>query len=316
MNPSRRWCVTKHFNVSDFSIRYDDAELDLACEFLHNVPSEFSQARYAIFQVERGQDTGKYHCQGYLELSKPIRLTGVKSTFPCLADAHLEAARGTREAARDYCRKEDTAVLGPVEVGHWDAGGQGHRSDLDALVEAVQEGQDDHAIATAYPKAFLLHGSKIASLRAALAKKPEDKGFQPRPWQQELIDELKEEADDRTIIWVLDSKGGQGKSRLAFHLYCEYGACVLDGKVNDMAYAYNGERIVIFDISRAAAEHSDHLYSMAEKIKNRLVVSGKYNSCTKVADHKVHVVFFANEHPKDGKWSEDRVKTINLDIIV
>lgn len=315
----RRCVWTLHFNLDDYPIDpavtdEDEARMHLALDFLNDFPVNFASTRYSIAQAERGADTRRIHIQGYSEFDKSMRITSVKNSIPCLGGAHIEAARGSREQCRDYCRKADTQVSEPVEVGHFNAGGQGHRSDLDGLVEAVQQGKSDHEIASEYPKAFMLHGQKIAPLRQALKKPRRDTAFVPRPWQKELMERLEEEADDRTILWVLDSQGGKGKSRLAKHLVCEHGATALTGKLNDMTFLYNEERIVIFDISRSAAEHSDHLYTMAEHLKDGMIISNKYISIRKMPEHNVHVVFFANQRPAEGKWSEDRVTIINLDI--
>jgi len=315
----RRLCWTKNFNVDDFQIdtditTEDEARMELAHDFISNFETAFATSRYSIAQVERGEETGRIHIQGYSEWSAPIKLITVLTKIPCLLGSHFELPKGTRDQCRDYCRKEDTQVSDPVEVGEWVSGGQGHRTDLDNFTSAIKEGKSDYELANDWTKHFLLHGNKVTQLRAALKKRPRDESFHPKTWQQDIIDRVKAPADDRTILWVLDSRGGKGKSRLARHLFCEYGACLLSGKVADMAYMYNGERIVVFDITRAAAEHSDHLYTMAEAIKNRMVISTKYMSTTKYCEEDVHVIFFANEHPKEGKWSDDRVTLINLDV--
>lgn len=72
-----------------------------------------------------------------------------------------------------------------------------------------------------------------------------------------------------------------------------------------MAYAYNGEPMVFFDVTRTQAEHMDHLYQFAEQLKNGIIFSSKYESGTKCFDPP-HVVFFANQGPHPGKWSADR----------
>jgi len=118
--------------------------------------------------------------------------------------------------------------------------------------------------------------------------------------------------DDRHIFWVRDSLGGQGKSRMTAHLMRNHGAIRLAGRCADMAYLYKKERIAIFDISRAAVEHTDHLYSFAEELKNGSVVSTKYTSSVKQFEAP-HVVFFSNSLPKEGKWSADRLILIDLD---
>ena len=67
----------------------------------------------------------------------------------------------------------------------------------------------------------------------------------------------------------------------------------------------------VFDISRAAAEHVPHLYSMAEMTKNGLIVSNKYES-RQLAFAPMQVIFFSNESWDRSKFSHDRVKEMNL----
>lgn len=317
---NRRYIGTLFLDLDDYNViasndpLQDSIDLHLTwLEDFANSAEVREHCRGAIATCEQCPDTGRIHIHWYAELKKPMRATGLCAAVPLFANSHWEVARGTSADCVAYCSKEDSKVFGPVTVGSFETH-QGHRSDLDAFTAMVMEGASDAEIARAYPKTYLLHGAKIAALRAAIKTRPGDAAFIPKQWQQDLINRVKGPADDRSIIWVLDSRGGQGKSRLARHLYCEHGACVLSGKVADMAYLYNGERIVIFDITRAAAEHSDHLYTMAEQIKNRMVISTKYMSCTKACDEDVHVIFFSNQRPKEGMWSDDRVTLINLDL--
>lgn len=99
--------------------------------------------RYAIWQRESGE-AGTEHLQGYIELAKPQRLSWLKNVIP---RAHFEIARGTRDQARDYCRKSDTRVAGPFEYGEWKNGGQGSRSDLNAVKELIDNGAGEQEIA-------------------------------------------------------------------------------------------------------------------------------------------------------------------------
>eukprot|EP00967_Tisochrysis_lutea_P094002 scaffold136367_cov16-Tisochrysis_lutea.AAC.2 len=169
-----------------------------------------------------------------------------------------------------------------------------------------------HSVAEQHPTEFVKFNRGLRALQDELQETPADEGLHPYPWQQRLLDMVTGDPDDRTIVWVLDRRGGVGKSRLAKHLVLNYGAILLEGRLQDMCYTYNKEPIAVFDISRAAAEHSDHLYSMAEKLKNGLYLSTKYESRQKVFNPP-HVIFFANQHPDYEKWSRDRIKVIDLD---
>jgi len=96
------------------------------------------KCRYAIWQEESAPGTGTRHYQGYVEFTTPVRLSGVRKL---LERAHWEPRRGTREQARDYCRKPDR-LDGPWELGSFDAGGAGRRTDLaDAIVTLGRRGR-------------------------------------------------------------------------------------------------------------------------------------------------------------------------------
>lgn len=94
-------------------------------------------ASYLVWQLEEGEE-GTQHIQGYVELEKRMRLTGVKKL---LKRAHFERRRGTSKQASDYCKKEDTRIDGPFEFGHLSVPEQGKRNDLLALKEDIDNGK-------------------------------------------------------------------------------------------------------------------------------------------------------------------------------
>ncbi|AUM61791.1 Rep [uncultured virus] len=102
----------------------------------------FPGERYVIWQLEKGKN-GITHIQGYIELSSPQRISAIKAIIP---RAHIEVRGGTREKARDYCRKEDTRIEGPFERGNFGAGGAGRRNDLIEIKSKIDEGKDELSI--------------------------------------------------------------------------------------------------------------------------------------------------------------------------
>jgi len=153
---SRAWCFTVHeqHGADDDDrrgVREDDdgdggggdvglrARLDAAI----NPAIVSGRVRYCIFQLERGAATGRVHAQGYIEFSGPTRLAGCNRLFV----GHWEVRRGSRDQARDYCRKPDGRVEGPFEQGEWGAGGQGARVDLLAVKAAIDSGASESSIA-------------------------------------------------------------------------------------------------------------------------------------------------------------------------
>lgn len=109
--------------------------------------------RFAVWQRERGE-AGTEHLQGYVELHKPARLSGVRQLLP---RAHWEPRRGTREQARAYCEKEETRVAGPWTHGDFGAGGSGARTDLAAVKALIDTGASEADVADAHFGAWCQH---------------------------------------------------------------------------------------------------------------------------------------------------------------
>jgi len=115
-------------------------------------------------------------------------------------------------------------------------------------------------------------------------------------------------------MWYHDQMGNNGKSFLTTYLMASGRATLVgSGKKADMSYLLTkgmGE-VVIFDLPRTAEEHMDGMYQLAEELKNRRLISTKYDSETLVFSKK-HVVIFANFKPNMTKWSEDRYMIMTL----
>lgn len=311
MAQNRSWCFTLFFNenVTTLSIDHDFSNPAI---------------RYVSYQYEICPTTQRRHAQGYVEFNRAFRISGVKGVIPKLGTAHLERRNGTRDQARDYTTKEETRAPGegngPFQKGEWEAGGQGARSDVDAYAKRVKElvaeglapADRRRKLGEEMPGTHMRFRAHAEGLAADLAPVVRDEGFVPRRWQQRILDLCATVPDDRTVYWVRDTNGAKGKSRLALHMIMNHGAVNLRGNFADMCHIYEGERVVIFDITRAMADYKNDLYSMAEVLKNGFLTSTKYQGAKKVFK-KPHVIFFSNYLPTEGLWSGDRVKLIDLD---
>lgn len=128
-------------------------------------PDEWPDLKYLIWQEESAPDTGTRHYQGYAEFSKPKRLAAVRRILP---HGHWEPRRGTRDQARDYCRKQER-VDGPWEFGQFDRGGQGKRSDLQPVADAILNGGAIRDIAREFPVQYIKFGRGLNALRNCLS---------------------------------------------------------------------------------------------------------------------------------------------------
>lgn len=293
---SSRWCFT-HNNPAD-----GDAEL---------VVSFFrSHCRYGVFGVEVGSG-GTPHLQGFFVLATngSRTLDWVRSLFP-VAGVHFEITRGTSKQASDYCKKEGSFVE------HGQLGEPGRRSDLHDAFEWGREFLRAHGRPPTSPE--IVRGGhfnvyvKCPRYRPALAKLAEIKKRLDdavlRDWQIGLEQELLSEADDRSVLFFVDSVGNAGKSffcRWMLEKYGEKTQVLSAGKEADLAYMIEEfKSIFLFDISRGRLEFLQ--YSILESLKNGVVQSTKYASASKHLHGKVHVVVFTNEHPDMTKLSADR----------
>lgn len=136
---------------------------------------------------------------------------------------------------------------------------------------------------------------------------------EPKGWQLEVMDWLNSPADDRTIRWICDLKGGRGKSCLAKYLYVHHNAIILAGKADNMYHMLTKfpqrRKIVIIDVPRSSLDYVN--YQAIENIKNGLLMSGKYEG-TMLAFNPPHIIVLANELPKIDKMSRDRWKIYDL----
>jgi len=155
---SRAWCFT--WNNPTHRILFPDG-----------LPEDM---KYIVYQVERGEQ-GTEHLQGFIGLTKPMRLSGVKklvfktpdgaSVFPFQA-AHLAKAKGNAEQNKKYCTKAEGRVAGPWELGTMPKSGD--RTDLHEAAEELMRTGDIRAIDSAV---FLKYASGCLKL-AALAPPP------------------------------------------------------------------------------------------------------------------------------------------------
>lgn len=83
------------------------------------------RVKCAAVQKEKCPDTAREHYQGFLMLTKPMRLMSIKAILQC-ESAHLEKTKGTPQQAWEYCVKDDTRIEGPWTYGDKPVG-NGHR---------------------------------------------------------------------------------------------------------------------------------------------------------------------------------------------
>ena len=296
MAQARRWC----FTINNPTAEDDPANWDVA---------------YCKWQKEQGKE-GTEHYQGYVELAKPGRLSAMKKFND---RAHWEVCKGTQDQNIAYVSKEEGRLDGPWEKGEKKQ--QGKRSDLEAACATAKDEGIDVVIAE-HPTEYAKYMKGLTSIsdvyRIKKNKESAKRQFEDvelRPWQAALMQTVLGPKDPRKIHWYWEDEGNVGKTFLAKYLNATQGAAVLDcSKKADLTYLLRSHRgdTVLFNLTRSVTEeYMQHVYTLCESIKDDLVISTKYETCT-LSLGEQHVIVFANREPDYDKWSSDRYHVVNI----
>lgn len=159
--------------------------------------------------------------------------------------------------------------------------------------------------------------SNITDIKIPKPVKDPLEGKVPHAWQQEILDIVAEEPDDRTIHWYWETTGCVGKTSLCKHICLTKSCLIVNGKQNDMfnailQYKTSTEdfpEIILVDIPRSSIDYIS--WSAIEKIKDGLFYSGKYEGGM-VVMNPPHVICFANTAPDESRLSADRWQIANV----
>lgn len=324
---SRYWC----FTLNNYS-----------GEDIERLSSKIDGLDYMIFGKEVG-DSGTPHLQGYFEVKTNKTMLSAKK-FIGISGMHLEQRKASRISCINYCKKggqshdewnnyhEDGDNYGMnaewLEF-EWYKKSQGKRNDLkkensfSLINKLAKDGKSFTEIADFNPEIAIKNHSGIKNLineykiqQQKELVKSEMENVTLLDWQDKLAKELSGKPDSRRMIWYVDTKGGCGKSTFTRWLYVNMECLALNNaKTNDIAKAWNGEKIVIFDLARCTGDERVN-YQAMEYVKNGQIFSGKYESQSKFFQ-KPHVVIFANWPPSRGdlNMSDDKwdIRYLNPD---
>lgn len=139
------------------------------------------------------------------------------------------------------------------------------------------------------------------------------------PWQKRIWYEIHKIPDNRTIHWIYDEVGNNGKTQ--FMKYC--GSAIRDkvmwlepnGTVRDMLHVINyninsngwrGNTFII-NLARSATTSSDmpHVYKLIENLKDGIIFSTKYEG-GQLLMPSPHIIVLSNTMPDIHRLSIDR----------
>lgn len=264
--------------------------------------------RYIVAYNEIGENKTK-HLQCYVEINTAVPLHLFKRFFGS-DRAHVEFARSDAATNITYCKKDGDLFCEfgkpAVKAGEqkaqnfvlWKTLIRAHSSWVDIVND------DDLQVALAkYPSWVTTQFNQ----RAVIER---NDSIRLQRWQANYMDRYALPPDPRKIDVVVDAKGGRGKSWLTKVLVAHCNATIVGNKDADAAYAWQGEKIIIFDVARSRV--TDINWGLVEKIKDGLVFSPKYQSGKKLYKAP-HVLVCMNAEPDLSKMSADRWNIITLD---
>lgn len=296
----------------------------------HDLPEiQTEHVQYYVFGREKAPSTGMLHLQGYIELKNQLRMSSVKQIINC-EHAHLELRRGSQNEAITYCKKEDQK---PYEWGNpkqakFDPKKSPQTkhevivNELDIVKKLIRDGAttddfiEDHSAYWFKYKFFIKDYMDLQQRKAEQAKLDAWAEEVKLNKHQEKMVKMVNEQNDREITWIADAKGGMGKTWLSKYLLAKNKGQVArftNAKTADIALAYNGEGLVIFDFSRTVDGKVN--YGIIEALKNGMLFSGKYESRSKVFATPPKILCLANFMPDVNAMSKDRWKILDRMLI-
>ncbi len=157
------------FHVDDVHWALDDeAELIDAYEAFWRELADAPGLKYGIAQIERSPDTGQLHIQAYTEWAQSKRRSEVYKILP----SDLDFRRGSRDVARDYCRKTDSRVKVLPELGEWRKEKPPSISPKQRALSYLRDGLSPVEICAMDPECYFTHWRSINAVFGSLQMKP------------------------------------------------------------------------------------------------------------------------------------------------
>ena len=222
---SRKWFLTLN-NPLDKGFTHEDIKMKL---------STLKSIVYWCISDEISA-SGTPHTHMFIQSRSPIRFSTLQNAFDKKAD--LEHARGTSAQCKEYIEKSgiwadsekgETSVPGTFEEwGELLQERQGARSDLDDIVDLIENGADNEDIRELYPAQYLLYRDKIERVR------------------QEIKEELYRSEFRKLDITYIFGKSESGKTKYVLELHGYENVCHITNYKNPWD-KYRGQDIICLD---------------------------------------------------------------------
>jgi len=137
------WCLT------DFFKNYEELSEEAICfDYTEGAPERpNTKLQYCIWGLERCPQSEKLHMHYYCEFTEKVSMRWIKENFNNNT-LHCEPRKGTQKQAIDYVKKIETKVYEDEHQFKFsgEPKNQGSRSDLDGMVDMIEEGHTGREI--------------------------------------------------------------------------------------------------------------------------------------------------------------------------
>lgn len=194
--------------------------------------------QYAIFQREKGEQTGTIHFQFFLNFKNPQYFNKLKTSL-IPAGCHFAPMISTANRCIEYCSKVETRVSGPYEIGEFVAEGQ--RTDLVRAIKMIDEGVSFEMICKIFPSQSLQYGRQLKERERMVSQEKQENVFR-----------------ELNVTYIYGAPG-VGKTREIMEKYGYsnvYRVTFYDNRAFD---AYKRQDVILFDEFRSSFKITDML---------------------------------------------------------
>lgn len=234
---AKRWTFTLHFQQP---LDESTSGLETLMTQLRSIWEELIptlQLSYLIVGLERGEETERWHQQGYCEFNKQIRMNQVKRLLRS-PSVHLEIAKGSPQQNRTYCLKEGRLIKEHGQISQ----GQGHRRDLDVVVESIRSGDSIQALWEQHTTTMIRFHQGISLAHAVLTPSEPLMTHPLESYPQNWMNLLTSDSQGSIVVW---GASGIGKTTFICSLFP---TIFLVSHIDDLLqYPAGSNRPILFD---------------------------------------------------------------------
>lgn len=162
-------------------------------------------SKWCTWQMERGE-SGTLHVQGYVVFSRKVSGRQLKAMN---GRANFQKRIGNHQQAKEYAQKDESREA-PGETWGEEPRGQGHRSDLEQVREALVDGASDRQIADDHFGSWVRYRRSFSEYRNLITPKRDFITFTTVYWGEPGVGKTRlvaDTVDSEDVYWLPKPNG-------------------------------------------------------------------------------------------------------------